>query len=115
MLEVDHFLFFSFFQGPPPGRSMDHVPGGFMGNQGRWTGMLGGPLRKGTIAILLLSALNSVVSRQLCHTPSFFLLFVYLFDCFLFFFLLFFLFYVCFSRSWYGESRRDAWRWARLG
>ena len=26
---------------------MDHSPGGFMGNQGRWTGMPGGPLRKG--------------------------------------------------------------------
>ena len=36
-----------FLQGPPPGRSMDHGPGGFMGNQGRWTGMPGGPLRKG--------------------------------------------------------------------
>ena len=37
-----------FFQGPPIGRSMDHGPGGFMDNQGRWTGMPGGPLRKGT-------------------------------------------------------------------
>lgn len=36
-----------YLQGPPPGRSMDHGPGGFMGNQGRWTGMPGGPLRKG--------------------------------------------------------------------
>jgi len=34
-------------KGPPPGRSMDHSPGGFMGNQGRWTGVPGGPLRKG--------------------------------------------------------------------
>lgn len=29
---------------------MDHGPGNFMGNQGRWTAMLGGPLRKGTTA-----------------------------------------------------------------
>lgn len=34
-------------KGPPPGRSMDHGPGSFMGNQGRWTAMPGGPLRKG--------------------------------------------------------------------
>ncbi|CAH3176041.1 unnamed protein product [Porites evermanni] len=34
-------------KGPPIGRSMDHGPGGFMDNQGRWTGMPGGPLRKG--------------------------------------------------------------------
>lgn len=34
-------------KGPPPGRSMDHNPGNFMGNQGRWTAMPGGPLRKG--------------------------------------------------------------------
>ncbi|XP_066019327.1 protein virilizer homolog isoform X2 [Pocillopora verrucosa] len=34
-------------KGPPPGRSMDHGPGNFMGNQGRWTAMPGGPLRKG--------------------------------------------------------------------
>lgn len=29
---------------------MDHGPGNFMGNQGRWTAMPGGPLRKGTTA-----------------------------------------------------------------
>ncbi|XP_067052413.1 protein virilizer homolog isoform X1 [Acropora muricata] len=34
-------------KGPPPGRPMDHAPTGFMGNQGRWVGIPGGPLRKG--------------------------------------------------------------------
>ncbi|XP_068721343.1 protein virilizer homolog isoform X6 [Montipora capricornis] len=34
-------------KGPPSGRSMDHGPAGFLGNQGRWAGIPGGPLRKG--------------------------------------------------------------------
>lgn len=34
-------------KGPPPGRSMDHGPGTFIGSQGRWPAMPGGPLRKG--------------------------------------------------------------------
>ena len=60
------FCYF-FFQGPPIGRTMDHGPGGFMDNQGRWTGMPGGPLRKGTTGTF-----EPVTSRHSPNCPSVF-------------------------------------------
>ena len=58
---------------------MDHGPGNFMGNQGRWTAMPGGPLRKGTTAQSDHRRFFKLLFQMRCHsrlslTKHFFLL-----------------------------------------
>lgn len=88
------------FQGPPPGRSMDHGPGNFMGNQGRWTAMPGGPFRKGNTSLTETLGLSFAVVTNI----TLFSYWSYEVN-----------FSSCSSRSWDGESRRDARGWAWLG
>ena len=62
---------------------MDHSPGGFMGNQGRWTGVPGGPLRKGDMRNFYLQKCAFIFESNEVLIP---------FACLFVFFFLFFYF-----------------------